>query len=71
MNILIAGASGFIGTELANHLSKNRKSTVLGRKLEKLKRPLFLKKPGFAVKILLVRWVTICYLKDRECFQSA
>lgn len=37
MNILIAGASGFIGTILANHLSKNHKITVLGRKLERLK----------------------------------
>lgn len=36
MNILIAGASGFIGTILANHLSQNHKITVLGRKLEKL-----------------------------------
>lgn len=36
MNILIAGASGFIGTVLANHLSQNHKITVLGRKLEKL-----------------------------------
>lgn len=36
MNILIAGASGFIGTVLANHLSKNHKITVLGRQLEKL-----------------------------------
>ena len=36
MNILIAGASGFIGSELANHLSQNHKITVLGRTLEKL-----------------------------------
>lgn len=36
MNILIAGASGFIGTILANHLSKKHKITVLGRKLKKL-----------------------------------
>ncbi len=36
MNILIAGASGFIGTELAKHLSQQHKITVLGRKLEKL-----------------------------------
>jgi uncharacterized protein (TIGR01777 family) len=36
MNILIAGASGFIGTVLANHLSQSHKITVLGRKLEKL-----------------------------------
>ncbi len=36
MNILIAGASGFIGTLLANHLSKNHQITVLGRNLEKL-----------------------------------
>lgn len=37
MNILIAGASGFIGTELTNHLSQNHKITVIGRTLEKLK----------------------------------
>ncbi len=36
MNILIAGASGFIGTVLAKHLSKNHEVTVLGRNLEKL-----------------------------------
>lgn len=42
MNILIAGASGFIGTVLANHLSLNHKITVLGRNLEKLE-PIFSK----------------------------
>jgi uncharacterized protein len=36
MDILIAGASGFIGTLLANHLSEKHKITVLGRKLGKL-----------------------------------
>lgn len=36
MNILIAGASGFIGTLLVNHLLQSHKITVLGRKLEKL-----------------------------------
>ncbi len=36
MNILIAGASGFIGTVLANHLSQNHNVSVLGRQLEKL-----------------------------------
>lgn len=36
MNILIAGASGFIGTQLATHLLKNHKVTVLGRTLKKL-----------------------------------
>ena len=36
MNILIAGASGFIGTGLVNHLSQNHKITVVGRTLEKL-----------------------------------
>ncbi|MCP0914995.1 TIGR01777 family oxidoreductase [Legionella sp. 27cVA30] len=36
MNILIAGASGFIGSELANYLSQNHKVTVLGRTLGKL-----------------------------------
>jgi uncharacterized protein (TIGR01777 family) len=38
MNILIAGASGFIGTVLVNQLSHHHKITVLGRKLEKLDR---------------------------------
>jgi uncharacterized protein (TIGR01777 family) len=36
MNILIAGASGFVGRVLANHLSKNHSITVLGRSLVKL-----------------------------------
>lgn len=36
MNILIAGASGFIGTVLVDHLLQNHNITVLGRKLEKL-----------------------------------
>ena len=38
MNILIAGASGLIGTVLAHHLSHHHNITVLGRTLEKLKR---------------------------------
>lgn len=38
MNILIAGASGLVGTELAHHLSHHHNITVLGRTLEKLKR---------------------------------
>lgn len=38
MNILIAGASGLIGTALVNQLSANHKVTVLGRKLDKLER---------------------------------
>lgn len=36
MNILIAGASGFIGTELVGHLSQSHKISVLGRNLNKL-----------------------------------
>lgn len=36
MNILIAGASGFIGTELVHSLSQKHKITVLGRSLQKL-----------------------------------
>lgn len=36
MNVLIAGASGFIGRVLVNHLSQSHKITVLGRTLEKL-----------------------------------
>lgn len=40
MNILIAGASGFIGTLLVNHLSQHHKITVLGRSVEKLE-PIF------------------------------
>ncbi|MCP0913687.1 MULTISPECIES: TIGR01777 family oxidoreductase [Legionella] len=36
MDILIAGASGLIGTALVNHLSKNHNITVLGRSLDKL-----------------------------------
>lgn len=37
MRILIAGASGFIGTILVQHFSKNHKITALGRDLKKLK----------------------------------
>jgi uncharacterized protein (TIGR01777 family) len=40
MNILIAGASGFIGTLLVNHLSQHHKITVLGRNVAKLE-PIF------------------------------
>lgn len=36
MNILMAGASGFIGKVLVNHLSQKHKVTVLGRNLRKL-----------------------------------
>ncbi len=36
MKILIAGASGFIGTILVNHLSQSHQIAVLGRQLEKL-----------------------------------
>ncbi|MGQ3892788.1 TIGR01777 family oxidoreductase [Legionella sp. CNM-4043-24] len=36
MNILIAGASGFIGTVLIQHLSQRHTLTVLGRSQEKL-----------------------------------
>lgn len=36
MNILIAGASGFIGTVLTNYFSQRHKITVLGRNLKKL-----------------------------------
>jgi uncharacterized protein (TIGR01777 family) len=36
MNILIAGASGFIGTTLVKALEENHQITVLGRTLEKL-----------------------------------
>jgi uncharacterized protein (TIGR01777 family) len=36
MNILIAGASGFVGRVLINDLSCNHKITVLGRHLDKL-----------------------------------
>ncbi len=36
MNILIAGASGFIGTALVSHFSQNHNVSVLGRSLEKL-----------------------------------
>ncbi|ASQ46662.1 TIGR01777 family oxidoreductase [Legionella clemsonensis] len=36
MNILIAGASGFIGTELVNALHSNHQITVLGRSKQKL-----------------------------------
>lgn len=38
MNILIAGASGFIGTELVASLSKSHKITVLGRDQKRLER---------------------------------
>lgn len=37
MNILIAGASGFIGKQLVNKLSKGNKLTVLGRDAKKLR----------------------------------
>src|SRR3989338_2927922 len=36
MNILIAGASGFIGRELVNKLGQNNNITVLGRSMSKL-----------------------------------
>ena len=36
MNILIAGASGFIGHELVNNLQLNHKITVLGRNKQTL-----------------------------------
>lgn len=45
MNILIAGASGFIGRELTNHLSKHHQITVTGRQFSKLN-TLFSKKIG-------------------------
>lgn len=38
MKILIAGASGFIGSELVRDLSKNHTISVLGRQLEKLEK---------------------------------
>lgn len=38
MNILISGASGFIGKMLVNHLSSQHNITVLGRNLQKLKK---------------------------------
>lgn len=38
MNILIAGASGFIGRELVNSLSKQHRITVIGRTMNKLNR---------------------------------
>ncbi|KTD82194.1 TIGR01777 family oxidoreductase [Legionella waltersii] len=49
MNILIAGASGFIGTVLVNHLSQSHKITVLGRQLEKLE-------SIFSTDIRLLTW---------------
>ncbi len=36
MNILIAGASGFIGTNLVRHLALNHQITVIGRNFNKL-----------------------------------
>jgi uncharacterized protein (TIGR01777 family) len=36
MNILISGASGFIGTNLVHHLSRNHNITVIGRNFNKL-----------------------------------
>ncbi len=38
MNILIAGASGFIGSELTNSLSKKHTITVLGRSMRRLEK---------------------------------
>jgi uncharacterized protein (TIGR01777 family) len=37
MNILIAGASGFIGKQLVNHLAPEHKITVIGRNIKKLR----------------------------------
>lgn len=38
MNILIAGASGFIGKQLVNNLAKDHKISVLGRDITKLRK---------------------------------
>ena len=54
MNILIAGASGFIGTALVNHLSQNHKITVVGRTLEKLE-------SIFSNDIGLIKWDNLTF----------
>lgn len=55
-NILIAGASGFIGTELVKHLSQNHKITVLGRQLGKLE-------SKFSKEVSILSWDK---LKDHD-----
>ncbi|WED42164.1 TIGR01777 family oxidoreductase [Legionella cardiaca] len=52
MNILIAGASGFIGHELVNALLPNNKITVLGRSTKKLQQ-------NFSANVTQTTWDTL------------
>lgn len=59
MNILIAGASGFIGKQLVNKLSKDNKLTVLGRDAKKLR-------DTFSTDINILTWNELATSNPKE-----
>lgn len=59
MNVLIAGASGFIGKLLVNHLVKEHKITVLGRNLKKLRKT-------FSAEIDTITWDDLTNLNPNK-----